>query len=63
MMIPIYYRSGTFDLVHPSLLDALLSSGRVAMFCRHEGWVEVDRDSLRTHADWIWTGRERRSLH
>lgn len=62
-MIPIYYRNGTFDLVHPGLLDALLAAGRVEKFCRHGEWVQVGRDAVRSNDGLLWKGGNRRALH
>lgn len=59
MMVRVMYRDRKYDMVNASLLDKLITSGRILKFQRVEGWITIGKDPLRGSGG-IYTGPERR---
>jgi hypothetical protein len=61
MLIRVVYTNNKFDFVKPFRLDRLLEEGRIAMFRRSCGWVQVGIDSIRVEKKYsFYSGQERR---
>ena len=47
MMIKVLLKDKEIDLVDEFLLEDLIESGEVIGFCRSDGWVFIEEDSIR----------------
>ncbi|MCL4475113.1 MAG: hypothetical protein M1508_02660 [Nitrospirae bacterium] len=59
MLIRVMYHDRKYDMVNASLLDKLITSGRILKFQRVEGWITIGKDPIRGHGG-IYGGPERR---
>jgi hypothetical protein len=59
MMIRVMYFDRKYDMVNASVLDDLITSGRIMKFYRTGGWITIGKDPIRGQGG-VYTGLERR---
>jgi hypothetical protein len=59
MMIRVMYYDRKYDMVNASVLNNLITSGRIMKFYRTEGWITIGKDPIRGFGG-TYDGQERR---
>ncbi|MEA3545125.1 MAG: hypothetical protein U9R69_07895 [Thermodesulfobacteriota bacterium] len=60
MLIRVRYEDGRIDLIPSKKLNELIVMGEVEQFERSAGWVDVDKDPIRSTLRGHYAGMERR---
>ena len=61
MLIKVMYQNEKYDMVKPSILEALLPSGKLKKFFRSGGWATMGIDPIRGKGG-SYEGLERRKI-
>ncbi len=61
MVIRVMYYNNKYDMVKPSFLNELISSGKIKKFLRSDGWATIGISPIRGMGG-AYRGPERRTL-
>lgn len=60
MLVKVLCQNNEYGIVNPTLLDELISSGKIKMFLRSEGWATIGIDPIRGTGGY-YSGQDRRN--